>query len=869
VRLRSGAKVGPYEITGTVGAGGMGEVYRARDHRLGRDVAVKVLPSDVAQDRDRLARFEREARLSSALNHPNIVTIHDFERSDDHCYLVMELVRGESLRELLRRGPLPLRQLLDVASGVANGLAAAHAAGIVHRDLKPENVMVTAERSAKILDFGLVKPVADDSADAVTEEALTGTGAIVGTSAYMSPEQIRGQELGPASDQFSFGLVLFEMLTGRHPFRRDSALDTVNSILRDEPPPLDDTVPEQLAWIVERCLSKDPAQRYGSTADLAHDLEMLRRRGRPAAVSTARTEKRTVSLTPWIVSGIALLLLLGAAAALLKRPGTAAGFTAPLHVHLATGEVTPEFEETAVTVQISPDGHRLVTQGFRQTGGTELWLTDLRTGESRLFASNAYGPAWSENSQSIAFFAEGKLKTQRVDGGPAKVICDAVPEGMPAWHGEKILFFRFSGPPQVSGMYEVSSAGGTPKLLSHVRRQGALAWWPSFLPDGKRFLFTQFRNTQGIIEHDLVLASIDGGTPKKLGAIDSRALFVSGNILYVRDGTLVAHPFDLEREEWSGEPRPLVHDVNYFRSTGLASFSVSGNGLLAWRSARGTQRLAWLDRSGAEVSTIETAHFAGSGRISRDGKRYVVTVLDAKQGVGDVWIYDLARGSSTRLTTELLDQQAPLWAYDDSTIYYRTDGNRGPPDIFELSPGQRPTPLHVGRSVEQPEDVSPVGKWLAFVSYLAASSDIFLLPLGEKDEPRPIETTQFHEISPRFSPDGKWLAFASNLSGRYEIYVRAVADGGSPMRVSQHGGTMPRWGRDGKELFFLGPEGQLYSAPTGGGFGVPRMLFQVVGMTTFEPALDSQRFLAHIEKRSGEPEVQLLLNWTALTEPGS
>lgn len=882
MRLSPGTVLGPYEISGAIGAGGMGEVYRARDTRLGREVALKVLPREVADDPERLLRFEREARSASALNHPNIVTIHDFALAESDCYLVMELIRGDSLRQVLSRGAIPLNKLLGIASGIADGLAAAHAAGIVHRDLKPENVMLTADGTAKILDFGLVKAASTaPDRDARTEVCATGSGMIVGTLTYMSPEQAQGEHVGIASDQFALGLMLHEMATGKQPFLRATPYETVTAIIREEAPPLGANFPEPFRWIVERCLAKEPAQRYASTADLAHDLRALRGRlttsGAAATVATAPFAARgtTSSRRLTVAAAAAALVLAVLATAALRGRNGSAGRTDPLHLHLATGELQTNLGETAVPISISPDGRHLVTQGKNRSGTGELWLTDLTTGEMRLIAQNGFGAAWSNDSTSIAFFADGKLKTIRAEGGPARTVCDAPPESTPSWYGDTILFARYSGSRAEAGLYRVDAAGGVPERLigvAPVEGQPHLPWWPHFLPGGKRFIYMTIVMTGELrIDHQLNVGSLDGSPAVRLGAIDSRAVFAAGHLLYVRDGTLLAQPFDVERARFTGEARPLVDDLHYFRSTGMAAFSVSGNGILAWRSARRPARLVWLDRNGIETAAIATGNFDGLGRLSPDGKRYAAGVVDPKQGTSDIWVYDLERESADRLTLDLVDEKAPVWAHGGQSLYYRTDGNKGPPDVFMLRPGERPAPLHSGPSVEHPDDVSPDGKFLLFTSYLTGTGDIHVLPLDPPGKPRPYVTGALDEHSPRFSPDGRWVAYVSDVSGRSEIYVRPFDGVAAGVRVSQAGGASPRWSGAGRELFFLGPAGRLYSAPvdaTGGRtVGTPRLLFQAGDAVTFEVAPGGDRFLVQMQERTGQPDVQLIVNWPAVLTP--
>jgi Tol biopolymer transport system component/tRNA A-37 threonylcarbamoyl transferase component Bud32 len=858
MRLSTGSTLGPYEITGPVGAGGMGEVYRARDTRLGREVAVKVLPHDVADNPERLARFEREARSASALNHPAIITIHEFASADGHAYLVMELVRGESLRDVLARGALPPRKLFPIAAAVADGLAAAHAGGIVHRDLKPENVMITGDGAPKIVDFGLVKggSAPADLSHSATKLQVSEAGVVFGTASYMSPEQARGEPVDFRSDQFALGLILWEMATGRHPFQRGTTLETLASILNDDPEPLSDSLPEPFVWIVERCLAKRPSDRYGSTADLARDLARLR--DRPSGARPV-TQRRRVAWRWWLgAGGAALLGAVLVMTTMWPRSPTLVGDA--LQVSVSMPEIADVFiGEVAQPVAISPDGRYLAIYGADAHGTNHLWLHDLRSATTRLLAENAFAAAWSTDSRAIAYFAEGKLKTISVEGGPPQIVCDARPESTPSWHGDTILFAQYSRAP---GIYRVSARGGQAELIVGPEKDNPdFAWWPQFLPDGKRFLFLALRQPNAErpeITHELFAGSLDGAAPQSIAAIDSRAVFANGHLLFVREGTLLARPFDPDTLQFTGEAVSLVEGLHYFRSTGLAAFSVSANGVLAWRAARAPSRLVWFDRNGMEVGSIGTLLSEG-GRLSRDGKRLALGLVDPKQGVSDIWIQDLSRESPDRMTFQLLDEKHPVWA-PDGTIYYRSDGGGGPPDIFKLTPGQGREVVYPGRGVNEPHDVSPDGRWLLLIDYTPpVGADISVLPLAPKGPPRPFAATPFQELSPRFSPDGRWVAYSSDISGRPEVYVRAFEGSATPVRVSQSGGTRPRWNPNGKELLFLGPGGRLMVVPVTSGFGVPRVLFQVADAADFEVNADGTRFLVHLPERR-EP-VHLLVNW--------
>lgn len=855
----------------------MGEVFRARDSRLGREVAIKILPHEISGDPQRLARFEREARSASALNHPNIITIHDFSSQDGEAWLVMELIRGESLRHLISRGQLPMKKLLAIAAGVADGLAVAHAAGIVHRDLKPENVMLTADGSAKILDFGLVKQASvPTTSDSPTEPRMSLSGAVMGTAAYMSPEQARGEDVDFRSDQFSFGLILSEMATGKHPFQRSTVFETLAAILTDDPEPLSESLPEPFVWIVDRCLAKEPARRYGSTSDLAHDLGRLRNVGDRTTNSRPRpaVPRRRSWVIPAAVLFVAALALFLAGSLWNQRGRPAIVPPVPTHASISTPEfVDVSLDEAALPVALSPDGHYVVVYGKDADGRNNLSLHDLRTGEIRVIAENAaFSAGWATDSKAIVYISEGKLKTQAVDGSPPRTICEARPEGTPSWNGDTILFGQYSV--KVPGIYAVSAGGGSPRLVigrEETEKRG-LPWWPQFLPDGKRFLFRSTNLSPEIAagRRELRVASLDSSPSELVARIDSRAEFANGYLLFVREGTLLAQPFDPETARLSGETTPVVDGLHYFGNTGNAGFSVSQNGLLAWRTARNPVRLVWLDPGGVEVGAVGTGLFTPAGRFSPDGSRYAVGIVDPKQGSSDLWVYDLTRESSVRLTFQGFDEKAAVWAPDGGTIYYRSDGHGGPPDILKLLSGASAGEIvYRGPGVEEPQDVSPDGKWLLFVDLFASGSRVHVLPLDPPGPPRPLTGAPFNEFSPRFSPDGKWVAYSSDMSGRPEVYVRPFEGSGASMRISRDGGARPRWRKDGKELFFLGREGRLMTVPINadGSAGTPGILFQASGAVDYEPVADGTRFLVQLEERSNEPVVKILVNWPARLAP--
>lgn len=837
----------------------MGEVYRARDTRLGREVAIKVLPEELSRDAQRLVRFEREARSASALNHPNIITIHDFASIESESWLVMELIRGESLRDVISRGPLPSKKVLAIACGIADGLATAHAAGLVHRDLKPENVMITAEGTAKILDFGLAKNFAlTEATNTPTDVQVSRAGLVLGTATYMSPEQARGAGVDFRTDQFSLGLIIYEMATGKNPFRRATPVETLAAIINDEAPPLD----QPFAPIVDRCLQKNPADRYGSTVDLAYDLRHTS--GAPA-LAAAKAAKPFW----WPLIAGAAAILVAVVIANLRRHAAS--------VVLQAAIPTPEIasvarDEVSLPVALSPNGEQCIVYGTDADGVSVLWLYDLRSGASRQIAKNAFSVGFSPDGRSIAYFSEGKLKTTPIAGGPDRIVCDARPEGTPTWAGETILYVQYSTSPP--GIYGVSAAGGTPHLVAAPRLDPpALPWWPQFLPDGKHFLYLTIEQSRvNAPGHQLFIGSLDSGPAQKVPlAIDSRAIFANNHLLFVRDGTLLAQPFDPKTGRVSGEAKPIVSGVHYFANTGLAAFAASANGVLAWRIAKPKSRLSWLDRTGMEFRPIAHDFLHPSGRISPDGKRYAVGITDPKLGTNDIWFYDLDRDSSERVTFKGHDEAAPIWAPDGRAIYFRSDGSSGPPDIFRLNLGEEQTSVtYSGPGVQEPHDVSRDGKWLLFVEQgPTGAADIYVLPLDPPGKPRPFVVTPFNETSPRFSPDGRWVAYQSNASGRPEIYVRAFEGSVLANRISKDGGTKPRWNGDGKELFFVGPGGRVMSVAMNGGApaSTPRMLFQSTDIVEFEPAADGSKFIIQFEERTSDPPVHVLNNWPARLSP--
>jgi Tol biopolymer transport system component len=883
--LAAGTRLGPYEILAPLGSGGMGEVYRARDTRLGREVAVKVLPAAVASNPDRLRRFEKEARSASALNHPNLVTVYDIGDSVGASYIAMELVDGRTLREMLVEGPLTAKPLLALATQVADGLARAHAEGIVHRDLKPENVMVRRDGLAKILDFGLAKLTQPDVSAAEQTHSPTVSGAtepglVMGTVGYMSPEQALGKPLDFRSDQFSFGSIAYEMATGRRAFSRASAPETLAAIIREEPEPiasLAPLTPAPLRWIVERCLAKNPDHRYAATRDLARDLETLKEHlseasGITAAAGSAATGLRRRPL-PWIAAtgllSLGLLLSL-----LLPRADRKGGTEGVIRFPIATPEGASFGSGEILTKSaISPDGRTVALVAF-SGGRSLLYLRPLDSLSARALSGteDAQSPFWSPDSRFLAFFAKGKLKKIDVAGGPPQTLCDASFEGTGSWSGEGTILFAEAAPGR-EGIHAVPAGGGSSRHVTvpDSGRKEKFHFWPYFLPDGRHFLFVAVI-FDGNKHHEVRIGSLDSQQTEPLGEIDSRIEYAPpGFLLFVREGTLLARPFDAERRRWTGEALPVVDGLHYFYGPANAGFSASRNGVLVYEEGTVPSRLVWLDRTGKELSTVASGSHYSDVRLSPDGSRAALAVIDPRLGTDDIWVYDLKREVTTRLTSDPAEEFAPVWSPDGSRIAFRSDRN-GPPDVYEVfADGSGvPRPVLELPGVQEPEDFSPDGQVLFYgEADRTTGLDVYGVSLSGERKPVPILRTRFDEDAPRISPDGGWMAYDSGESGAAEVYVAAREREGSRIRVSRDGGAFPKWRRDGRELFFTAPGRRFMAASVKAGerleIGVPVELFRV-GSPIFasDAAPDGQRFLLSLPVKSPGPPITVLTNWPTL-----
>jgi Tol biopolymer transport system component len=857
----------------------MGEVYRARDARLGREVALKVLPEDLSSNADRLRRFEKEARAASSLNHPNIVTVYDIGSSDSTSYIAMELVDGKTLRDLLEQGPFSVRRLLQTGVQVADGLGKAHASGIVHRDLKPENVMVTGDGLVKILDFGLAKLTEPSQEEGQPTQAPTvsqGTtpGVVMGTVAYMSPEQASALAADFHSDQFSFGSMLYEMATGKQAFRRATAAQTMAAIIQEEPEPVASTnpkIPAPLRWVIEQCLAKEPKRRYASTEDLARDLARIRDHisevsGLGEALAMPGRKKR--SFWAFAAVGAAALLLAVLAALYLRRPLRP---SAPIRASLILPEKTRQFGSLA----LSPDGKRLAFTAASSPDRYVLWIRTLdeATAKPITVRGDPVFPFWSPDSRYVAFFSDGKLRRVDSGGGALQTICDTEPVGAGGtWGPDGTIVFA---PGMTSPLYRVAATGGQPVALTKLdaSRHETSHRHPSFLPDGRHLLYraTGF----GAPEADAIrVASLDGKLDKALVQTASNSSYARGHLLYVREGALLAQAFDPIRLEIAGPPVPIASHVRDALA-GAHPFSVAERLLVFAEAVFRPSTLLWVDRLGTLNGSLGEPGLFGYPRLSPDGRRVAVDVQDPSRDTADIWIYDVATGGRSKFGALLGGMfSPPVWSPEGDRIVFVSDRKARGLFVRRIDRADEELLLE---SVDEisPEDWSADGRFVSLMTMPRKGKrtvQLWILPLTGERKAFPFATEANNQEDSHFSPDDRWIAYESDESGTFEIYVRSFPGPGGKWQVSTAGGSSPRWGRDGKELFYLSLDRKLMTVPVhlAHGFqaGPPRTLFPVqpiLDIAAYDVTPDGRRFL--VKSPSGEespPNLTLVTDWTAL-----
>ena len=855
--LSAGTCLGPYVIVSPLGAGGMGEVYRARDTKLNRDVALKILPEAFASDPERLARFTREAQTLAALNHPNIAHIHGLEESGGVRALVMELVEGPTLGEYIglraKGSGLPLEDALPIARQIADALEVAHGQGIIHRDLKPANVMVRADGTAKVLDFGLAKamdPLASSSAAAAlansptitSPAAMTGAGVILGTAAYMSPEQARGKVVDKRTDIWAFGAVLFEMLTGTRAFRGDEVTDTIAAVIAKEPDwtRLQAETPAAIRRLLRRCLEKDRNRRLSDAADARLEIdEVLAAPIGEASMASGPTQGAAGSRAlPWAVAGA---LAVGLALVLtLWAPGRRVTPPAPVRLSAELGaDVSLTNTLSGTGMSLSPDGTVVAFVAQKSAGGSsQLYLRRLTQLQATALSGtdDADSPFFSPDGQWIAFFAGGKLKKIAVTAGTAVTLCDAPSGRGGAWSEDGTIVFEPDSSPGVR-LVRVSSAGGTPEPVSLLAEGEVSQRWPQVLPGGMAVLFTGSRSGGAWEDANLVVQALPTGTrtvvqrggyhgrylPSGLGS-PKRAEREGGHLVYLHDGTLFAAPFDLDRLEVTGQPVPGLEGVTSNSNTGGAQFAVSASGTLVYLPGQSTSvgvPIHWMDHEGKTTPLRATPANWFNPRFAPDGRRLALQIND---GQNDVWVYEWARDTLARLTFDPANDTNPVWTPDGRRIVFGSArADKSAPNLYwqradGTGDAQR---LTESKNPQQPASWHPSGKFLAFEEQTPqTASDLMILPM-EGDEasgwkpgkPAVFLNSPFAEREPMFSPDGRWLAYSSNETGRNEVYVRPFPGPGGKWQISTGGGILPTWSRTKRDLFYGTPNGQIMVAP--------------------------------------------------------
>jgi serine/threonine protein kinase len=881
-------KLSSYEVVEKIGAGGMGEVYRARDTRLGRDVALKILPESFVEDPERLGRFDREAKVLASLNHPNIASIYGLEEADSKKFLVLELVDGEDLAKRIARGPLPVDDSLAIARQIAEALEAAHDQGVIHRDLKPGNVVAGPDGKVKVLDFGLAKafdiddPESQDLSQSPTILGTGGTahGVILGTAAYMSPEQARGKPVDKRCDIFAFGCVLFEMLTGKRCFTGETVSDTLASILARDPEwdELPAHTPVPLKRLLRRCLEKDPKQRLRDIGEARIAIDAIasgsaEEESSPAAAASPRS--RRSPWVPWAVAaGLALVALVTGASYLRKPPADAQ----VVRAFIPPAEDSP-FELSSLhpgPAAVSPDGTRIVYSARNDNGSAVLWIRHLNQTQARSFpgTEGAGYPFWSPDGKSIGFIADGKLKRVDAAGGPPLTLCDAPVGKGGTWNPDDVILFApsFNGP-----IHRVAAAGGQSVAVTEVdpeKGQNSHRF-PHFLPDGRHYIY--FARAAAAMGGDgtgsaVYLASLDGDEPaRELFRCQSQAIYASGYLLFLRESALMAWPFDPDRLEFTGDAFPIVDHVNFLPAASRAIFDASQNGVLVYLAGAATPggQIEWVDREGKTLSTLGDRATYSAPRISPDGTKVAVEVTDPRNATWDIWVYDDARGVRTRFTFGPSSLNgAPVWSPDASRLAYRSDRGVKANLYVKSFAGSSTDELILDNDhPKDPADWSADGKYILYTEYTnETKGDVWALPTDGEGEPIPFLRSEFIEMQPQFSPDGKWVAYASDESGRFEVYVAPFPGPGRKWQISSSGGLDPRWRNDGRELFFQSTSNQILAAELDYAdetliVGADEPLFDFAGGGEYDVAGDGQKFLIVRDYDKVTTPLTLVLNW--------
>jgi eukaryotic-like serine/threonine-protein kinase len=858
--LSSGAKLGPYELIAPIGAGGMGEVWKARDTRLGRDVAMKFSAQQFSD------RFEREARAVAALNHPNICTLHDVGPD----YLVLELIDGTTLAERIARGPIPLDEALSSAGQIADAIAAAHDREIVHRDLKPANIKIRPDGSVKVLDFGLSKSAAEPTAfTADSPTMLSAVGMILGTAGYMSPEQARGQETDKRADIWAFGVVLYEMLTGERLFEGKTVSDALAAVLMREPD-LEKT-PVLVRRLLRACLEKDPKRRLHDIAD----WKLLLEETAPAVVA-AVSRSRMATLGPWVLAACLFAGMVGLGWVEYRHRATQEPGIFKVTLPLPENASIPF--NVAVVPAVSPDGKH-VAFSTSSEGNIAIWVRDIDSFAARLIPGTEGGrlPFWSPDSRTIAFFEDNRLMRIAIAGGAVLTICEAVggPRGGTWAHDgntEVILFAVNAG-----GIFQVNAAGGTAvPLIKPNPATGELNdQWPWFLPDGHHFLYSAQGNQYS---GTVYVADMKSGERKRLAATPFNAIYASGHLIFVRDGNLMAQAFDSSRLQTTGDATPIAEAVGNNQVGGLGFFTASGTGLLAYFGSGGPRlQLNWFDRSGKHPGiAAPSAPVRGWASISPDSSTMAFNMADAGAGGNNLWLFNVARAATSRFTSGS-SGLAPVFSPDGRNLAFSSSRD-GVQQVFVkaldggkdelLSPAQGNPPHGT-----VPEDWSRDGRYLVVrVIQTRTKDDIWIQPLFGDRKAFPYLEGDYNERNAGISPDGKWIVYSSDETGKVEIYAQSFPTPGGKIQISTEGGERPKWSHDGKEIFFIAPDRRMMAVLIKPGatleIGRPQALFETRIGADFNNRFDVSedgRFLIPVQQGSTDsPPLNLIVNWPAI-----
>ncbi len=884
--VAAGAKLGPYEIISRLGEGGMGEVYRARDTRLNRSVAVKVLPQDMVSDPDRMRRFDQEARTVAALNHPNILAAYDVGVEGDTPYLVMELLEGETLRERLDRGPLPIRKAVEIALQIAQGLAAAHERGIVHRDLKPENIFVTRDGHTKLLDFGLAKARAQTAAAsaqsgrlsdlALTAQTMqTEPGVVMGTAPYMAPEQVRGEQVDYRADIFSFGAVLYEMVCGKRAFAGDTSVEIMTAILKAEPPEFDPEqvkVPPGLERIVRHCLEKSPADRFQSDRDLTFALAALSGSQTTSTLTPAPSAGRRISVWWAALAAVVLIAVAGSAIYFSDRRTSSPPMEFAIPVQGEVGHIA-----------LSPDGSMLAYAAMDENiGASVLYVQPVGSpNATRLEGTEgATYPFWSPNNDAIGFFAQGKLKRVSATGGAPRILANVLQARGGSWSKKGVIVYA---PDACGPLWRVDAdgAGAAPLTNGTFAVRESSHRWPVFLPDGDRLLFwsgdvheRSEASTIGIYATSLS----DPRHKQLLLAAHSSLGYADGHLFYVDDkGSLVYVGLDRNLKV-HGKPHIVTNQVGHHPSTHWAAFSVALNGTVVYHKRTGSSlsQLTWYDRSGKELGRVGNVGMVANPNLSPDGDRVVLDISDPLERNIDVWIDDLKRGASTRFTFDPEEETTGVWSRDGKMIAYRWAGS---PEVLRLKnsngfEADRP----MSRGVPGSDDMAPnsfePGDQQLLATAQGDSGGLSLALVSVKDKTAtPFLAGKNNKADGQISPDGKWVAYESDETGEWEVYISPFPSGGGKLQVSRGGGKEPRWRDDGMEIFYLDPKGFIVSVKVDSQGSLstsnPTPLFQARAREavsssdffSYDVTPDGQRFLVdRYVKPAQNPPISIILH---------